>query len=171
MVSLWCWNVMATLSLSIANVSDTNWRVVGSGDLNGDGYADLVWQHQTPERWLAVWYLAGNQVLDTRFLSIKQVDDSDWQIKAVADIDGDGKADLIWQHRTQGWLAAWLMNGEQVVATSMLSIGQIPDPDWQIVGAGDMNGDGYADLVWQHQTGGWLAVWYLHGTNVIGRSC
>ena len=147
--------------------SDTNWRVVGSGDLDGDGYADLVWQHKT-QGWVAVWYLAGNQVRDTKFLSINQVADLDWEIKGVADIDGDGKADLIWQHRTQGWLAAWLMNGEQVVATSMLSIGQIPDPNWQIVGAGDVNGDGFADLVWQHQTDGWLAVWYIHGTNVIG---
>ena len=161
------WNVLAGQSLGISRVSDTNWRVVGSGDLDGDGYADLVWQHKT-QGWVAVWYLAGNQVRDTKFLSINQVADLDWEIKGVADIDGDGKADLIWQHRTQGWLAAWLMNGEQVVATSMLSIGPIPDPNWQIVGAGDVNGDGFADLVWQHQTDGWLAVWYLHGTNVIG---
>jgi hypothetical protein len=128
---------------------------------------DLVWRHKT-EGWVAVWYLVANQVVNTRFLSIDKVANLDWEIRAVADIDGDGKADLIWQHRTQGSLAAWLMDGEQVVATRSLSIGQIGDPNWQIVGAGDVNGDGYADLVWQHQTDGWLAVWYMRGTNVIG---
>jgi len=160
------WNVVGTQSLGIPKVSDTNWRVVGAGDLDGDGHVDLVWRHKT-EGWVAVWYLAANQVLRTSFLSIDKVADLDWEIKAVADIDGDGKADLIWQHRTQGLLAAWLMDGERVTATRLLSIGQIPDPNWQIVGAGDVNGDGYADLVWQHQTDGWLAVWLMRGTDVI----
>ncbi len=160
------WNVIGTNAPSISQVSDPNWRVVGSGDLNGDGYTDLVWRHQTDGR-LAVWYLIGTNVVSTQFLSIDRVADLNWEIKGVGDIDGDGKADLVWQHRTGGWLAAWLMNGANVISTRMLSIGQIPDLDWQIAGVGDVDGDGYADLLWQHQTGGWLAVWYMRGTDAV----
>jgi hypothetical protein len=33
-----------------------------------------------------------------------------WSATRVADLDGDGKADIVWQN-TDGRVAAWLMNG------------------------------------------------------------
>ena len=157
--------VKATVRLSIDRVSDVNWKIAGSGDLNGDGATDLVWQHELSGR-LAVWYLSGAQVVSTLPLSIDRVDDTNWQIRGVGDTNGDGFADLIWQHRTAGWLAVWFMRGAQVLQTQHLSINRVADTNWHIAAAGDMEGNGIADIVWQHQTSGDLAVWYLEGARV-----
>jgi hypothetical protein len=160
-------NVKAQLPLSISQVADLNWRVVGSGDVNGDGMLDLVWRHEF-DGWLAVWIMKGNAVVSTQLLSIERVADMNWTIRGVGDINGDGRADLIWQHRTEGWLAAWFMSGSQVMSTTFLSINRVADTNWEIAGAGDTNGDGIAEIIWQHRTEGWLALWSLRGTQVIG---
>jgi hypothetical protein len=159
-------NVIGFYRLGIPRVTDTNWRVVGAGDLNGDGNVDLVWRHQT-EGWIGVWYLAGCEVLSSQYLSIDRVTDLDWQIRGVGDLDGDGKADLIWQHATQGLVAAWLMDGSQVLSTTSLSLPRTSDLHWQIVGAGDTDNDGRADIIWRHDTEGWLGVWRMDGINVV----
>ena len=156
-------NVTGASSLSINQQTDPNWRIAGFADLNGDGQKDIIWQHDTGG-WLAVWFLQGTQVTGTGYLSINRVDPN-WQVRAVGDVNGDGRADLIFQHKTEGWLAVWLMNGSQVIGTSYLSINRMTDPSWQIAAAGDTDGDGKADIIWQN-TQGYLAVWLLNGTQV-----
>jgi len=43
---------------------------------------------------------------------------------------------------------------------------------WQIVGMGDVNQDGFTDLVWHHDTTGALAWWRLDGVaQVSGGPC
>jgi subtilisin family serine protease len=158
--------VTGTIWFSIPLVADQEWRVAGSGDLDGDGQADLVWQHTVSGR-LATWLLHGPEVVATLPLSIDRVTDLDWIVRAVGDVDGDGFADLVWQHRVNGALAVWFMNGAQVIGTQSLSIPQVADLQWHIAGAGDVDGDGKADLLWHHQTTGRLAVWLLDGAQVV----
>lgn len=168
---------IATWHLSGAKVIDTrmvsmvggsNWEIAGTGDLNADGFPDILWRHNT-EGWLAVWFLQNQLVVGTLSLSIDRMVDTNWQIKGVGDIDGDRYADIVWQH-TDGSLAAWIMRGATVTSTRFLSIPKVSDPRWQVSGLTDTNGDGMADLIWQEPSEGWLAVWYLQGTNVTGTS-
>jgi hypothetical protein len=84
------------------------------------------------------------------------------------DLNGDGKADLIWHHATTGDVAVWLMNGPAVLAASLIT--QVRDLGWQIVGVGDLNGDGKADLIWHHATTGDVAVWLMNGPAVLAAS-
>ncbi len=144
-----------------------NWTIRAVGDIDGDGRADLIWQHRTGG-WIAAWLMSGSQVLSTNYLSINRVADTDWQIVGAGDTNGDRAADIVWQHRTQGWLAVWYLNGRQVVGTQLLSIPRMTDPAWHIRGVGDCTGDGLADLLWQNDATRGLALWSLNGVTVTG---
>ncbi|TYT27147.1 hypothetical protein FZO89_13245 [Luteimonas viscosa] len=72
-----------------------------------------------------------------------------------SDIDGDGKADIIFRHTGNGknviWKSANRATQEAMVTTT--------DQAWTIVGTGDINGDGKADVVWRNTVTGQNLVW------------
>jgi hypothetical protein len=160
--------VVATQSLSIPSMADPNWKIVGAGDVDADGYADILWQHQT-QNWLAVWFMRGSGVVRTAYLDVPQVSSSNWQIAAVADLNSDGFADIVWREKTQGWLAAWYLRGTAVILQANLSQAQVADPAWKLVGAGKPGGPSQAPaLIWQNSTDGTIAFWYMNGINMLG---
>ncbi len=89
-----------------------------------------------------------------------------WKVVGVADFNGDGHPDLLWQHQTLGAVAAWYLNGATHIGGA--TILETIDPLWKVVGVADFNGDGHPDLLWQHQTLGAVAAWYLNGATHIG---
>jgi hypothetical protein len=159
-------NVVDTRQVNLG--TDSHWRVVGTGDLNGDGYPDIVWRHDT-EGWLAYWSLFNDTVTGSGYLSINRLADLNWAVKGVGDVNGDGFADLVWQN-VDGTMAVWTMRGPTVQSTQFLSISTTGDPAWQIAAVGDLNRDGKRDLIFQNTTTGSLAVWFLNGSTVIGTS-
>jgi hypothetical protein len=156
--------VIHTGYVSINRVADSNWRIAGVGDTNGDRHADIVWQHT--DGWLAVWLMRGTTVLSTQFLSIPRVQDSQWRIAAVGDLNSDGRADLVWRS-TDGWLAAWFLEGTTVALTQYLSIDRVADPLWQIVAAGSTSISAPPAVVWRHQESGTVALWQMNGATVM----
>ena len=53
---------------------------------------------------------------------------SNWEIEQLADVNGDGKADVVWQD-SQGTVAVWLMNGT-VIESAGFPGGM--SPEWEI---------------------------------------
>jgi len=149
-----------------SQVADTNWKIVGAGDLDGDGQFDLVWQNIADGR-VSAWLMDGLTQRAGTLFSIPQVADTNWRIRSVGDLNGDGRADLFWQHQGDGRVSVWLMNGTQVIDGTLLSPSQVPDTNWKIVGTADFDGNGSRDLVWHHQGDGRIAVWFMNGTSLL----
>lgn len=148
-------------------IADLEWQVVGSGDFNADGYTDLVWHHNT-QGYVSVWLLAGDTMLGGVMLTPGRVADTNWRIAAVADFNQDGRPDIIWQHRTEGRVSVWIMNGTSLVDGHLLVPDTIADGRWKIIGAGDYDQDGHTDLFWRHDVTGQVSVWKMNRSTMVG---
>jgi uncharacterized repeat protein (TIGR01451 family) len=136
------------------------WTVKGSGDFNGDGNADLVWQSTSGQ--VAMWLMDAS--FEPTFVGAVGPFNpgADWQIKGVGDLNGDGMDDLIFQH-TGGQVAAWMMDGTDT--TFVGAIGPFnPGADWQVQGTGDFNNDGKSDILFKSVGTGLVAEWHMDGT-------
>src|SRR5215510_11633388 len=144
------------------------WRVVGAGDFNGDGFADVLW-FNTDTGALDVWLLDGqSNVIAFPGLSAGCGSGCSppWRVVGAGDFNGDGFADVLWFNTDTGALDVWLLDGQSnVIAFPGLSAGcgSGCSPPWRVVGVGDFNGDGFADVLWFNTATGALDVWRLDG--------
>ncbi|NNC24734.1 VCBS repeat-containing protein, partial [Salinisphaera sp. USBA-960] len=67
-----------------------------------------------------------------------------YRLIASGDVDGDGKADLVWRDDSGSVVAVWTMDGARVSGGRALVIGS----RWQLLGSGDFDGDSRLDLLW-----------------------
>ena len=152
-----------------ATVSDTDWEIRAVADFNGDTQPDLVWQHKSSGR-LAVWFMSGGALMSAggfATLAGTSVEtDLDWKIVGAGDLNRDTQTDLFWRHQVSGALRVWHMSGlEQWDSVDVTPA--VADVQWEINGLGDMNGDGWLDIVWRHYGNGGLAAWFLRDTTLV----
>ena len=139
-------------------------RIVGVGDLDGDGHPDLIWQEDGTDA-PAVWYMGGadgGTVLRTISLRGPQ---PTWRIVGVTDLDGDGHVDLIWQQDGTDIPAVWYMAGDTANTVLRAKTLAGPQPGWRIVAVADMDRNGNPDLIWQQDDTEVPGVWYMGGAD------
>ena len=79
----------------------------------------------------------------------------------LGDYDGDGLPEIVFAN-SEGFLAAWFMNGADLRFPSFFEPNHVGNLDWTPAGSGDFDLDGNEDLLFQ-RTDGALAVWQLNG--------
>jgi hypothetical protein len=132
------------------------------GDFNADDHPDILWHHQGTGD-LYVWLMSGLVASGGTYLSPPRFADTRWQIRGLADFNGDGFDDLLWHHQGTGDLYVWLMNGAAAISGSYLTPPRFTDTRWQIRGVADLNEDGDPDILWHHQGTGDLYAWLMDG--------
>ena len=163
-------HLLSGTALEPGQLADVNWKPVAMVDSNRDGIGDIVWQHAAAGT-LGIWRMAGTVLEDAIAVSPDRVADTNWKVRGAADFNQDGDADLVWQHQVSGAIAVWFMKYESYRPTLIngepLGPGAVADVNWQIVGTGDFNRDGWPDLLWQHQGDGRIAIWKMRRTTVL----
>ncbi len=85
----------------------------------------------------------------------------EWRIIGIADLDGDGEADLLLRHTLTGDVGVWLMNGTSIAQGALIY--QSLPAEWRIEGVNDLNGDRKADLIFRNTNTGDVAAWLMNG--------
>lgn len=114
------------------------YRIVATGDFNGDGRTDIVWADASNNIYL--WTSTGNGFV-SQFVAKNA---AGWSVVGAGDVNGDGYADLLVYNPSPARLGWWLMTGATVLSYHSQSV----NSTWKFATSGDFNGDGLADVVW-----------------------
>jgi uncharacterized repeat protein (TIGR03803 family) len=137
------------------------WHVIGTGDFNKDGHADILWQNASGQA--SIWEMNGTTKIGGGPAGANP--GPSWKVIGSGDFNGDGKSDILWQNAS-GQASIWEMDGTTKTGGGLA--GANPGPTWKAVGTGDFNKDGDADILWQNTSTGLVSIWEMDGTTRIG---
>lgn len=168
-----------TMQQTIRPALNQPWHVMATADLNDDGRADIVWQNYSTGE-VYVWFMSAqnNQAIYAgaggAFLgayirttqgAVVALGPTQDRVVAAADMNNDGRPDLVLRNSTSGTMRVWYLTGTTRTADVPL-VPAGPNAVWRFGSAGDFNGDGRTDLVFQNTSTGQIYVWYLNGVNM-----
>jgi hypothetical protein len=145
------WDGAKFVFTTVADIGG-DWTVLGAGDVTGTGVSSLISRNVATN-------VRVDQTLPPINGTVVRNARPDWVVEAVSDLDGDGKADILWRYlkpgtNDSGVTFAWFMDGNQtsVSVNEVKHRGGAP-LSWSLIGVSDLDGDLRGDIVWVSPTG------------------
>jgi hypothetical protein len=137
------------------------WEIAGLADVDTDGTPDIVWRNRNSNR-AYIWFLNSDGTRKSHGPVFDINLPAGWEVAGVADIDGDGPADIVWFNRNTRRTYIWFLNSDG----TRKSHGPVFDINlpsgWVIAGVKDVDADDTPDIVWFNTTTGKTHVWFLN---------
>jgi hypothetical protein len=100
--------------------------------------------------------------------SLGRVNDLNWRIADVSDLDGNGQFDLLWRNYQTGQVGAWLFKDTAYSTYQWLDLPAVADVNWQLVDAAPLIGTGGdADFLWRNYVTGQTLIWQMDGATFL----
>jgi len=142
---------------------EPKWNIAGVENVlgTGDGYPQIILENNV-EGHRGLWVMGGFAGTESkatkRFAPIAV--NPDYKIAALADLNGNGIKDIIFENHQTGQRYIWLMNAQGNVRkkiAGMIDKGS----EWRIRGATDVTGDFFDELYAQNINTGACELWLL----------
>ena len=132
-----------------------------------------VYWYNSADGTLSNWTMNGSVIANSGRLTSNGnivAPPSSWSVANVGDFNGDGQTDILWRN-TNGTVAEWTMNGSVISSSGLItSQGNVVNfgvgSPWSVVGTGDFNDGGKAEILWRNSATNTVAEWSLNGSAI-----
>jgi hypothetical protein len=168
------WTLVGTGDFDGGNVTGY-YDYVGAGIVDsGDGHLaptpDLLWRNDSTGQ-IGWWHITaslrferGSAQVTLDDLNSPLISAAQGWVPTIADVDGDGFADIVWTNPNNNNVYVWINN--QAGDFVRHQVADHP-PGFVLYGAGDINGDGKTDLIWTNPTSNQMSWWIMNGFTVV----
>jgi len=154
------------------------WEIIGLGDFNRNGSTDILFRNNDDNQ-TQLWFMDGSRISARHPLLAEDgrtpmTIGPPWKVIGVGDFNRDGGADILFRNNDDNQTQVWLMDGHRVSRRGPLLAedGRTPmtiGPPWEVVGVGNFNRDGGADVLFRNNDDNQTQVWFMDGHRVSGR--
>ncbi|GEM_PF-5369171 len=151
------------------------WRIRAVCDMDRNGVPDIVWQNQNTG-YAGTWLFSrSGDNFGLTWRDFWGPNNLPWNIKAAADMTGDGQPDLIVRYEgpsgnpANGNMFVWGL--KNLASDGLTWMSGVSDLNWKLIGVADADRDGGNDLLWWWTGGGIyngaLSYWRMSGTRFL----
>jgi zinc metalloprotease ZmpA len=142
------------------NLAGPGVPVVGTGDFNGNGTSDIVFQDPSSGM-VTEWKIRNDGHIDGDAIALAV---PGAKVVGTGDFNADGTTDILFQHGDDGLVAVWPMSDGHVIPPGI----NLENPGAKVVGTGDFNNDGTTDILFKRASDRQIFMWMISNTQKMG---